>query len=129
MENSVSNLKSIVFKSLQLPKKVAEHVKENLHNIAHWNHCYIKTELKHKKQLIPIPKASLTTISHTSKSIKEQAIQFCSSSNVFMKITVGNGSIEIRSGDIGQQQASLKAVICHNLHIFLGRCDYYFKFT
>jgi hypothetical protein len=102
----VSKLKCNTFNSLQLPKDIAEKTEKHLHNIAHRNYCCIKTELNYTIQHFSIPKAS-SAILYASNSTKEQSIQFCSSSDVVTKITVANGSIEIRTGDISQLQASL----------------------
>lgn len=121
----VSKLKSVTFKSLRLPMDIAEKTERQLHNIAHRNYCCIKTMLNYKTQLCSIPKVS-STISRASRSMKEQSIQLCSSSDVFKKIAVENGSIEICVGDISRLQASLKTIVCFIFNTLLGRYDCHF---
>jgi len=71
--------------------------------IAQKNGCYIKTEFEHIYQCHSVPTASVSN-SQVSKSIMAQSELFCSSSDVFKKMIVGNGSIELRTGDIALQK-------------------------
>jgi hypothetical protein len=79
-----------------------------LKSIARKNSCYIKTELKHSYQSHSVPKASVSN-TQVSKSIITQSELFSSSSDVFKKMIVGQGSIELRTGDIALQQVCLSA--------------------
>jgi hypothetical protein len=91
------------FESIQLFKDIAEYEEKHLKSIARKNHCYIKTELKHTHQSHSVPKASISNI-QVSKSIVAQSEHFSSSSDVFKKMIVENGSIELRTGDIALQE-------------------------
>ncbi len=59
-------------------------------------------ELRCKSQCYTIPKALSSNLQVL------QSDDFLSSPDVFNKIDVANGSIEIRTGDIGLQKVSLK---------------------
>ncbi|CAF3163547.1 unnamed protein product [Rotaria sp. Silwood2] len=93
----------ITFNSIQLPITVAENVEQHLLLIAERAHFSIKTKLKYIDQSFVVPKASIFN-NQISKSIEEQSNLFSSSSDVFKKITLTNGSIELRTGDIALQK-------------------------
>ncbi|CAF4945453.1 unnamed protein product, partial [Rotaria sp. Silwood1] len=90
------------FQTIELFKDIAIKEEQYLNNIAERCRCYIKTELKHNCQSYLVPTASITK-KQVSKSIIEQSKLFCSSTNVFKRMTVANGSIELRTGDIALQ--------------------------
>ena len=97
---------TITFKSIQLSKSIAENVEKRLVSIAQKNHCCIKTKFKHKYQSYPIPKASISNI-QISKSIMAQSERFFSSSNVFKRMIIANGLIELHIGDIALQNVCI----------------------
>jgi hypothetical protein len=102
------------FKSIELSKDIIEIAEKHLKYIARRNHCYIRTELRHKSQQYTIPKALSSSI-HASKSTIKQSDQFLSSSDVFNKIAVANGLIEIRTGDIALQKVSFKRLLSEKI--------------
>jgi hypothetical protein len=101
-------------KSIQLSKDVAERAEKHLEYIAHKYNCCVKTELTYKSRSYIIPRSSSSN-KQMSKSLIDQSNDFCCSSDVFNKIPVGNGSIEIRIGDIAQQKVSLMIVFIISL--------------
>ncbi|CAF1388528.1 unnamed protein product [Rotaria sordida] len=92
-----------MLESIPLFTPIAEKEEQYLKSIAQHNRCYLKTELKHNYQSYPVPKATISN-KQTSKSIIEQSELFCSSTNVFKKLIIANGSIELRTGDIALQK-------------------------
>ena len=81
---------------------MAEIAEKYLKPIARKNRCYIMTKLLYESECHIIPRGS-SVDSTLSKSLVEQSESFLFSSNVFKRILVGNGSIEVRAGDIAQQ--------------------------
>ncbi|CAF1337143.1 unnamed protein product, partial [Rotaria sordida] len=92
-----------MLESIPLFTPIAEKEEQYLKSIAQHNRCYLKTELKHNYQSYPVPKATISN-KQTSKSIIEQSELFCSSTDVFKKLIIANGSIELRTGDIALQK-------------------------
>ncbi|CAF1440926.1 unnamed protein product [Rotaria sordida] len=91
------------FNSIQLPITVAENVEQHLLLITERTNFSIKTKLKYIDQSFVLPKASIFN-NQISKSIEEQSNLFSFSSDVFKKITLTNGYIELRTGDIASQK-------------------------
>ncbi|CAF3999400.1 unnamed protein product, partial [Adineta steineri] len=102
IESSITQLLSDsntrTFKSSSLSKGVAEIAEKHLKSIFQNNYCHIMTELRSKSQYYTIPKAS------SSNTEVMPVDGFLFSPNVFRKIVVANGSIEIRIGDIALQK-------------------------
>ena len=96
----LSQSSTLTFKSIELTKDIAETAEKYVKIIARRSRCYITTTIKYKSQYCIIPKAS--------KSIVKQSDDFLSSSDVFNRINIANGSIEVRTGDIALQKVSLK---------------------
>jgi hypothetical protein len=93
------------FKSIELSKDVAEQAVKHFKSIARKVHCYIMTESKCKSRCHIVPKALSSSI-HVSKSLVEQSDHFQCSVNVFNRVVVANGSIEVHTGDIALQKVS-----------------------
>ncbi|CAF1330481.1 unnamed protein product [Adineta steineri] len=93
------------FKSIELFQDIAEVAGKRLKSIAFRSQCHIMTELRHKRQHYIIPKASSSNI-QVSKSVVKQSDQFMSSLDVFNRVVLANGSIEIRTGDIALQKVN-----------------------
>ncbi len=98
----LSKSKTTTFKSIQLSEDIAELAEKHLKYIAHKNRCCIINELRCKSQCYTIPKSLSSNLQVL------QSDDFLSSPDIFKKIDVANGSIEIRTDDIGLQKVSLK---------------------
>jgi hypothetical protein len=96
----LSNSKTTTFKSSSLPKGIAEKAEKRLKSIAQSNHCHIMTELRSKSQSYTIPKAS------SSSTEILPFDDFLLSPDLSRKMVIGNGSLEIRIGDIALQKVS-----------------------
>ncbi len=103
----LSQSSTLTFKSIELTKGIAETAEKYVKTIARRSRCSITTKIKYKSQYYIIPKASLSTM-EASKSTMKQSDDFLSSLDVFSRIIVANGSIEVRTGDIALQNVSLK---------------------
>lgn len=106
LSQTLSSTTRKTFESIQLFKEIIKQEEKHLKSIAKKNRCYIKTQLKHVYQFHSIPKASVSD-SQVSKSVIAQSELLCSSSDVFKKMIAGNGSIELRIGDIALQNVSI----------------------
>ncbi|CAF4287034.1 unnamed protein product [Rotaria socialis] len=98
----LSSSTSKTFKSIPLSKDIADIAEKQLKNIARKCHCHIITESKYKFRSYTIPKG-LSSNGHVLKSTMEQSEHFLSSPDVFNRLAVADGSIEIRTGDIARQ--------------------------
>ena len=96
----LSNSVSVTFKSDPLPADTADATAQRLQAIARKNCCYLTADIKSKHRCCPIPKAA----SASARALL--ADDFLLSPDVFRRIEVENGSIEIRLGDIALQKVS-----------------------
>ena len=101
----LSNATKITFESLLLCKDAAEIAEKHLKYIARKYHCHILTESRHDTQAYIIPKA-LSSNSPILHSVKKQSDDILSSPDIFNRMSVAKGSIDIRTGDIALQQVS-----------------------
>lgn len=94
------------FESQSLYRKIAEQEGKYLKSIIQNSRCYTNIEFQHTSTVHSVPK-STTTDNQISKSIVTQSELFLSSAEIFKKMIIQNGSIELRIGDVTLQQVEV----------------------
>ena len=105
IEQSLSRLPSTItrtFPTISLFQPIAENRAKHLISLV-GSRCNLQIHFKHEPQFYSIPKASPSN-AEISKFILTQSTLFSSSPDVFKKMIVANGSIELRTGDIATQE-------------------------
>ena len=109
IENSIEQLFSSfssritrTFQSMPFAQMLAENEIKHLTSMIQ-NRCYMKIHHQSFVQSYDIPKAPSSTM-ETSKFIVTQSELFSSSPDVFKKMSVAKGFIELRTGDIALQE-------------------------
>lgn len=90
------------FQTISLFQPIAENEEKHLISLV-GNRCNLQIHFKPEPQFYSIPKASPSN-AEISRFILTQSTLFSSSPDVFKKMIVANGSIELRTGDIAIQE-------------------------